>query len=68
MMCMQDSIPLRQTRELMALWDTWKRFNQAPGFQPPAWDEADVFNNVLPWTAASAAQGPTEQHLRFKVY
>ena len=59
---------VRQIRELMAVWEGWQRFNQPAGFQPPAWDEADVFNNVLPWTAASAAQGLTEQHMRYKVF
>lgn len=59
---------VRQIRELMAVWEGWLRFNQSPDFQPPAWEEADVFSNVLPWTAASAAQGLTEQHVRYKVY
>lgn len=27
-----------------------------------------MFSNVLPWTAASGAQGLTEQHMRYKVY
>jgi len=52
----------------MAVWEGWKRFNQQAGYQPPAWEESDVFNNVLPWTAASAAEGLTEQHLRYKLY
>lgn len=59
---------MRQIRDLMATWVAWQRFNQPADFQPPAWEEADVFNNVLPWTVASAAQGKTEQHLRYKVY
>jgi len=59
---------VRQIRELMAVWEGWLRFNQPPDFQPPAWEEADVFNNVLPWTAASGAQGLTEQHVHYKVY
>lgn len=52
----------------MAVWEAWQRFNQDRNFELPAWEEADVFNNVLPWTAASSAQGLTEQHLRYKVY
>lgn len=59
---------MRQIRELMAVWEGWQRFNRPPSFQPPAWEEADVFNNILPWTVASAAQGLTEQHMRYKVY
>ena len=59
---------MRQIRELMAIWEGWLRFNQPVGFQPPCWEEADVFDNVLPWTAASGAQGLTEQHMRYKVY
>ena len=52
----------------MVVWDAWQRFGQAFGFEPPVWDEVAVFNNELPWTAASGAQGPTEQHMRYKVY
>jgi hypothetical protein len=59
---------VQQIRELMAVWEGWKRFNQAPEYRPPAWEEADVFNNVLPWTPASSAEGLTEQHIRYKVY
>jgi hypothetical protein len=59
---------VRQIRELMAVWEGWKRFNQPPGYQPPAWDESDIYNNVLPWTVASTAEGVTEQHLRYKIY
>jgi hypothetical protein len=59
---------VRQIRDLMATWVAWQRFNQPADFQPPAWEEADVFNNVLPWTVASAALGKTEEHLRYKVY
>lgn len=59
---------VKAIRELMAVWESWQRFGQPPGFEPPQWDEADVFSNVLPWTAASPAHGMTEQHLRYKVY
>lgn len=59
---------MRQIRELMAVWEGWQRFNQPLDFLPPTWEEADVFSNVLPWTAASGAQGLTEQHMRYKVY
>lgn len=59
---------VRQIRELMAVWEGWMRFNQPANYQPPAWEEADLFNNVLPWTAASAAYGLTEQHLHYKAY
>ena len=59
---------VKTIRELMAAWESWQRFGQPPGFQPPQWDEADVFSNVLPWTVASPAHGMTEQHLRYKVY
>lgn len=56
---------LRQIRELMAVWDAWQRFNQPADFQPPAWEEADVFSNRLPW----AASGPENaHHLRFRIY
>lgn len=55
-------------RDSMAEWQNWKRFNRPTDYQPPAWDEADVFNNVLPWTVASTAEGLTEQHLRYKAY
>ena len=55
---------MRQIRELMAVWEGWQRFNQPLDFLPPT----DVFSNVLPWTAASGAQGLTEQHMRYKVY
>lgn len=58
---------MRKIRELMAVWEGWQRFNQPADFQPPPWTEAEVFNNELPWTAASASQGLTEQHLRYKV-
>jgi hypothetical protein len=58
----------RQIRELMSVWEAWMRFEQPPDFHPPTWDEADVFTNVLPWTAASGAAGLTEQHLRFRAY
>lgn len=59
---------MRHIRELMSVWEAWQRFGQPAAFEPPQWDEADVFNNVLPWTAASAASGLTEQHLRFRIY
>jgi hypothetical protein len=59
---------VKSIRELMAVWESWHRFGQPAGYEPPEWDEADVYSNVLPWTAASAAQGMTEQHLRYKVY
>lgn len=52
----------------MSLWEAWQRFGQPTDFQVHSWEEADVFGNVLPWTAASTAQGQTEQHLRYKVY
>lgn len=58
---------VRQIRELMAVWEAWQRFNQEPEFELPAWEEADVFSNVLPWMAASPAQSTTEQHARYKV-
>ena len=59
---------VRHIRELMSVWEGWMRFNQPAGYQPPAWDEADVFNNVLPWTVASTAEGLSEQHLRYRVF
>jgi len=52
----------------MALWEAWQRFNQPADFELPAWDEADVLDNVLPWTAASSAYASTEQHLRYKLF
>lgn len=59
---------MRQIREHMALWEAWYRFGMPADCQPPAWEEADVFNNTLPWAANSPAHGLTEQHMRFKVY
>ena len=59
---------IKSIRELMAVWESWQRFCQPPGFEPPQWDEADAFSNVLPWTVASPAHGMTEQHIRYKVY
>jgi len=50
------------------LWEQWSRFMQPDSEPIPQWEERDVFNNILPWTAASAARGPTQQHLRYKFY
>lgn len=47
---------IRLIRQLMSEWAAWFTFMQPPGVQPPAYEEADVFNNILPWTEASAAQ------------
>lgn len=49
----------------MAVWDAWQRFNQPADFQPPPWDEADVFSNCLPWAATGSQH---KQHLSFRIY
>jgi hypothetical protein len=52
----------------MSEWEAWFVFHQDPSVRPPKWEEADIFNNVLPWTEASTAAGITADHLRFKLY
>lgn len=59
---------MRLIRQLLSEWEAWYTFQRDQSVQPPKWEEADVFNNVLPWTEASAAQGITADHLRFKLY
>ncbi len=59
---------MRLIRQLMSEWEAWLTFQQDPPVQPPKWEEADLFNNVLPWTKASTAQGITTEHLRFKLF
>ena len=59
---------VRLIRQLMSEWEAWFTFQQDASVRPPRWEEADVFSNVLPWTEASAAQGVTADHLRFKLY
>ena len=59
---------IRTIRELMALWEQWYLFMQPAGTPLPAWEEREVFNNILPWTAASSAGGVSKEHLEFKLY
>ena len=59
---------MRLIRQLMSEWEAWCTFQQDTLVRPPRWEEADIFNNVLPWTEASVAQGITADHLRFKLY
>lgn len=42
--------------QLMSEWAAWVTFMQPPAAQPPVYDIAEVYKNVLPWTEASAAQ------------
>lgn len=52
----------------MSEWEAWYTFMQPPQVQPPLWEDADVFSNLLPWTEASGVDGITADHLRFKLY